>query len=165
MPTENKWLPENKAKSAGITKRNCGANDPQPLLPGRSMRYLCSRDLHMDMNHHFCILPTEASRENHETSAQRFTSVSISMAPSFTIWKGSLEETPKFCLVSCWNHVKPQVLKNSEVKLWISDVHWQELFNLQAQRCQLASSRAFKHPIFSIERLIFIYTTLVCRIK
>lgn len=88
------------------------------LLLGRSKRHLCSRlprfTLDMDMTCHFCTPPTKASSESHETAAQRFAFVSSSMTLRFTIWNGSFEETPKLCLVSCQNHMKPQILKYSE---------------------------------------------------
>lgn len=68
-----------------------------------------------------------------------------------------MEETPKFCLVSYQNCVKPQILKNSEVKLWVSAIHWEELFNLHKpkdKRCQVALLRAFKYAIFKSYQII-----------
>lgn len=117
------------------------------------------------MNHHSCILPREASREKHGTSAQIHLCFSLHN-PEFHNLAGKLGGNPKFCLVARQHHVKAEILKNFDLNPWICGVHRKELFNLQPlrlQRSQAALFRAFKHAIFSTERLTPNYTTLFSR--
>lgn len=128
------------------------------------MKHILRSGLDMDMNHHFCILPAEASRGKHGTSAQIHLCFCLH-DPEFHNLAGKLGGNSKFCLVSCQQHVKAKILKNSDIKPWICDVHRKELFNLQPlilQRSQVALFRAFICAIFRTERLTQNYTTLVC---
>lgn len=114
------------------------------------------------MNHHFCILPTEASREKHGASAPQL----LSPQPWFS---QSCREV--------WR--KPQVLlgftsipresRNSEefwhkpIDLWCSQERIISSTTLRLQRSQAALFRVLKHAIFSIERQTPNYTTLFSR--
>lgn len=111
------------------------------------------------MNHHFCVLPTEASREKHGASAPQL----LSPQPWFS---QSCREV--------WR--KPQVLlgftsipresRNSEefwhkpIDLWCSQERIISSTTLRLQRSQAALFRVLKHTIFSTERLTANYTTL-----
>lgn len=70
--------------------------------------------LNMEMNHHSCILPREASREKHGTSAQIHLCFSLHN-PEFHNLAGKLGGNPKFCLVARQHHVKAEILKNFDL--------------------------------------------------
>lgn len=159
MPTGNKQPPESQAKCAGITGKSCGNST---LMFQQILR----SGLDMDMNNHFCILPTEASREKQGTSAQ----IPLFLSPQseFHNLAGKLGGNPKFCLVSRQHHVKAEIQKNFDINPWICGVHRKEIFNLQPlrlQKSQTALFRAFKLAIFSTERLTPNYTTLFFKKK
>lgn len=142
----------------------------QPSCSSRSKRHLCSRSwdqewtwIWTNTSASFPQRPAGKSKE----FLHRFLCFSLHN-PEFYNLAGKLGEIPKFCLVSCQHHVKAEIQKNFDINPWICGVHRKELFNLQPlrlQRSQAALFRAFKHAVFSTERLTPNYTTLFFKKK